>query len=357
MNVWNRKATNRSMLLFNHTVLLLVLGDAFRTGGRTGGTPCNLSKTSIEGQREATATHVHNLVNPMRESGATVSVLLIINRCPRETAHFQNDVQRTLLSWYDEMKVDSVESKLANSPHIEYGWRIAHAYARRFMRANGKYDFLLQVRHDVALERPIDQWPGDLSRLSFERACFDCGGSCTCNGYEDLQYHSLNRKCEICHADHILWVPNKYIDTVQRAIILRGAAGHDLLSNILVHEPKALPIKDVGFLFPQECEMFPIDINCGEIGAYRPLRINRETGNLPPKASDSESWKKWEEYYGVRVHKTTENKIRWQNQVNKLRLTPEATLTPGNVVKRLVDNLSYNRIRHKRRVNFSTAVP
>jgi hypothetical protein len=231
------------------------------------------------------------------------------------------------------------------------------------MHANGKYDFLLQVRHDVALERPIDQWPGDLSRLLFERACFDCGGSCSCNGYEDLQYHSLNRKCEICHANHILWVPGKHISTVQRAIIIRGANGHTLLSDILVHEPKALSIEDVGFLFPQECEMFPIDINCGEIGAYRPLRVDRETGNLPPKVRDSESWRKWEEYYGVGVHKTTENRIRWQTQINKLRQTPEATLTPGNVVKRLVDNLLYNRnintsaYRHKRRVNFNTAVP
>ena len=68
----------RSALL-NKTVLLLLLGDAFRSGNNDAGTPCNHS--SLPGQREASMSFVRNVIAPFEAHGARVRVLLVQNEC------------------------------------------------------------------------------------------------------------------------------------------------------------------------------------------------------------------------------------------------------------------------------------
>ena len=72
-------------------------------------------------------------------------------------------------------------------------------------------------------------------------------------------------------------------------IISRGVSGHAVLRNILSHE--ALDVgHDVGYMFPDRCDAFPLALPCTEIGAYRPLRLDRDTGG-PPAMPD---WTEWE---------------------------------------------------------------
>ena len=67
---------------------------------------------------------------------------------------------------------------------------------------------------------------------------------------------------------------------------------------------------DVGFMFPMDCDPFPLGLPCGEIGAYRPVRLDRDTQQpVPFPLGDV---RRWEGRYGSST-------LSWQKRVRRLQ--------------------------------------
>ena len=303
-------------------VALLMMGDAFRTGGSSGGNACNMSRSSLLGQRDATNTHIRNLVRPL-EAHASVHTLLVLNRCPQATASYQQAVASTLCRWYRSAGA-SATSSVVDSPDMSIGWKRAHQLLIQLERQQGgPFDFVLQARHDIALEKPLNMWPADFTRLLFERECLECDGGCGCNGRGHFLANRNRSECQLCTTDHLIWAPARFMPVLRRAIISRGVSGHAVLRNILSHE--ALDVgHDVGYMFPDRCDAFPLALPCTEIGAYRPLRLDRDTGG-PPAMPD---WTEWERAFDPNDGGSA---VGWHARVRKMHMqmhrTPKMVIT------------------------------
>ncbi len=252
-----------------------------------------------------------------------VHAILVLNRCPPATAANQHATTAMLLRWYRAARVHAVDSHVIDSPSMAYGWIAAYKIAYRVLQSRG-VDFMLQVRHDVALERPITQWPANFSRLSFERQCIDCDEGCACNSRAYLLSKRQQPQCKLCAADHLIWAPRRFIAPLYRSIVEHGVVGHDLLGHLLTHEAAAVNAStDIGYLFPIACVDFPIAILCSEIGAYRPVRLDRDTMAPPVKLKGTPEWSAWEQAYGFSQHGGMH---RWRARVREMWSTPHAGL-------------------------------
>jgi hypothetical protein len=130
------------------------------------------------------------------------------------------------------------------------------------------------------MEAPLPAWPANFSRLSFERLCAMCDGGCSCNGALARLAAERRPECRPCHGDKLVWVPRRYLRPVSEAVLKRGGAGHSLVH--AVREADGGRSAEVGYLFPEECGEFPIQLICNELGAYRPAHRDPGTGALPP---------------------------------------------------------------------------
>ena len=322
--------------LRNRAVALLLTGHAFRTGGRTGGQACNFSKVVVAGQHNATLSHISSLIRPLEAHGAQVHVLCVINRCSQPQVNRSLEVGQHFVSWYREaakIPPDRIRTTVVDSPTFGDGIKGAYAFLRHTEAARRlPFDYVLQVRHDIALERPISEWPANFSKLLFEQQCVDCDNSCMCCGREDTIKLRKRADCDICAADHLLWAPARFVPLLHRAIVGRATVGHGLIQDVLKHEAAKArdqkrgharwldPQHEVGFMFPHQdacrtreeggSNFFPMDLPCTELAAYRPLRVDPDSGKLVASIVGSVAWATWQ-----REHAHASGQRAWRERV------------------------------------------
>lgn len=275
-------------LFANKSVALLLIGDAFRLGvGGQNDTPCHIG--SYESQREASMSYMTNVVRPLLALGATVEVVYTFPKC---TLFSDTRVLRSAMrEWFSPYVTRSWTTR---SDDMDDGWRKGHRVLLSRMEArNASFDYVLQSRHDLFIERPITTWPADFTKVLFEMECRKtCGGSCRCG---TLQKRFLECDDALCTKDHMMWTPRRHYgaidDLMQRSFGTHSYAHHFiqfLLRAGRVHT------SDVSYMFPPECSRegsfgnaFQTDLMCNQDNAYRPTRRgNGRTISIPREEPD-----------------------------------------------------------------------
>ena len=264
-----------SAILHNQSVAILLLGDAFRSLADNY-TPCDVR--SVEAQREATESHLNNIVRPLARLGARVEVVLTFPRC--RTAELTQRLRDRLVGWLSPWvsRVWTIRSR-----SMDDGWRKAYRVLQtrtRLSRDGEPFDFVLQARHDVLIERPIDTWPADFRRMLFEQECvLSCKG-CVCGTTQPRFLPACLRGR--CVKDHLMWTPRKHMplvyDLMQRSFsAVGGAYAHQF--NLHMLRTGRIQGDEIGYMFPPECSRpgsfgsaFQTLLMCNQYAAYRPSR-------------------------------------------------------------------------------------
>ena len=282
-------------------VAILILGEAFRSGlGGGNDRPCNMSRYSLNGQRDASASIVQNLIKPLEAAGANVSLLFTVPQVCSDTQ------VRTLVQWLGVCGNRVVHHRVSSLDGCE-GWTHGYRLLQKH-RQHAPVDFVMQTRHDIHIDTAWSDWP--LSGFSypqeqpwgqgrwkneshpprvswesvlFEQECRSCnnkandGNSCGCSllpmwdyarwgargaaaerwrrdhgpgGKFFIEWLGWPLQCSICHRDHLLWVPHHWLDTVISAVVDDGACLHNALDSF---EARGVPRREMGFLFPAQC--------------------------------------------------------------------------------------------------------
>jgi hypothetical protein len=260
-------------LFANKSVALLLVGDAFRKGG--GGkndTPCHVR--SYESQREASLSYVTNVIRPLVALGATVEVVYTFPRCDSFS-----DTRTMRSAMHDWFAPYVTRSWTTRTDDMDDGWRKGYRVLRsRVEVRNESFDYVLQGRHDVLVERPITTWPADFSKVLFEMECRKtCGGGCHCG---TLQKRFLECDSGLCTKDHLMWTPRKHhaaVDELMQRSFGTRAYAHHFVQFLLT--AGRVDATEVSYLFPSECSRegnygnaFQTDLMCNQNSAYRPTR-------------------------------------------------------------------------------------
>ena len=92
------------------------------------------------------------------------------------------------------------------------------------------------------------------------------------------------RECLPCHADHLLWAPARYLALLHDGT--QALNGGHYLGISLAHADARVQA-EANFLLPAECDDFPLQLLCNEVGAYRPTRDPEDaTGTPYPSPAD-----------------------------------------------------------------------
>ena len=288
-------------------VAVLVLGDPFRAGtGGAGDRPCNTSRYSAAGQQEASASVQRQMISPLESAGATVETLFTLPQaCTQEQ-------QSAITSW---LGPSVVAHRRGVSEDICDGWK--HAYrllARHEQAVNRSYDYVFHTRHDLFLDSSWADWPlagfaypqeqpwgqgrwadeheppvVSWNSFLFEREMRMCqtkfmgreGTSCmdgmvhswpmwdyaasgpraaenaewlrlhAPGAPEQIDYvHPWPPKCDVCARDHIMWIPRRFLSAVIEQVEI-GRCAHSFIREV---EQAGVSRRDMGFLFPAECD-------------------------------------------------------------------------------------------------------
>lgn len=256
--------------LRNKSVLILLRGQAFRSGQGDHGhdVPCNI--TSFEAQREATESIVTMVVLPLLKAGVHgVDIALTMPRCA------DGGLLAAIVGWLSlpakrfrasaQVVAVRVIDSASECDGWRESWRLQHDY-RRATDSSKHYDFLFLARHDVAVDVPLTSAPltgwargystGEhsiaRSSLSFDRMLFvqegrmcrlrKSGSSCNSGRHPAWDYmHSGSGnpvqyereyerwlqwvggptklaetykwplECQECARDHMLWMPLRHV--------------------------------------------------------------------------------------------------------------------------------------------------
>lgn len=247
------------------TVCVLIMGQPFRSGvGRDDDMPCNV--TSLDPQAEASRSIVRNILHPLASMGAEVRVHATYPQSCGLVAHLRH--------WYASYPV---EMHPIDSSDMCDGWRQAYAA----LDANiASCDHVMQLRHDIVMDYPIDMWDFNASLIQFERECTDCaimidgipGGSCTCGVTRRVLRQRYRRCNRLCMADHMLWAPRARWPLLDDVVRRQRVCGHSVVEKLRSSFPRA----EYGYLFPPTCDevsqhRMPT-LLCDEKAAYRPHR-------------------------------------------------------------------------------------
>lgn len=264
-------------------VALLLVGEPFRSLRENSTAPRqSCYEGSTEEQAEASLSYVAKVIEPLERCGAVVEVMYTFPVCPGRRDVMER-LHRKMDSWFGP-RVVAVANVTSQS--MDHGWRLGHQMLAAHMATRRvSYDFVFQARHDVYLEADMFAWPADWSKLLFEQECaLLSGSSCSCGFLSDYASRRLGR----CHANHLLWIPQKYLAVVQRAVFALGdsetvdgmkVTSHDVIRPITrdlisAGQSSAELEHSIGFMFPSECgnEVFSINLMCREWMVYRPRR-------------------------------------------------------------------------------------
>lgn len=267
----------RSLQFAAKRVALLLLGEAFRSGVGSVrlDSPCNAS--SLAEQREATLSYVQRIAEPIEQRGGKVDILFTFPKCAEQATLVQLRSQMT--SWLQPRVRAHATIRSAS---MTDGWQKGYDLLRLYMAASGaRYDYVLQARHDVYIEKALVEWPSNFSRLLFELPGRDCKGGCQMGGVRDIEKQWPQCRNRPCHADHMMWVPQRFLPQVFRHVDVGTDWGHDFMNHIQAAagreaSDERVPHSEVGFMFPGECSEFDIDLVCNEWKTYRPRRSDGE---------------------------------------------------------------------------------
>eukprot|EP00470_Lotharella_oceanica_P007583 CAMPEP_0170199622 /NCGR_PEP_ID=MMETSP0040_2-20121228/69439_1 /TAXON_ID=641309 /ORGANISM="Lotharella oceanica, Strain CCMP622" /LENGTH=386 /DNA_ID=CAMNT_0010449761 /DNA_START=446 /DNA_END=1606 /DNA_ORIENTATION=- len=152
-------------------------------------------------------------------------------------------------------------------------WRLSYSFVDEyiFSKLNGQpFDYLLQARHDVYIEKPIDTWPANFSKFLFELESQDCDGGCA---PMSLGNPIKKPHCALCNSDHLFWIPSRFYNSYSTHVRHRKCC-HEMIQFM----KEDIPESDIGFMFPR-CDQLRINLTCNEVLAYRPRRqIDAEHG-------------------------------------------------------------------------------
>ena len=268
-------------------VALLLVGEPFRSlrsGKGAPRQPCH--EESADEQEEASLSYVQKVITPLERRGATVEVLYTFPTCVGRQ-YQMNQLYLRMRGWFGP-RVVAVAN--VSSRSMDEGWQLGHALLASHMKEQRvTYDYVLHSRHDLYLEVDMFLWPADWTKLLFEMECvLTSAYSCTCGWLGTYASKSLGR----CHANHLMWIPQKHLKMVQNAIFEASAGAgvfiggihvtsHDiirLVSQKLLHRGgnSADMQREIGFMFPGECanDVFSINLMCQEWLVYRPKRLS-----------------------------------------------------------------------------------
>lgn len=276
-------------------IALLLVGQAFR-GWNQGS--CDGSAPSIHEQCDIATLYVKHVCEPLEALGATVEVLFTHPMC--ETRELRHNLSKTLKGAYGHRVVATrfVDSQGHGDGLAQaHNMLTMHAVHQRLAKAKVRgYDFVLQTRHDLAVTKPLSQWPSDFSRLNFEQQCWVCcagtfcQGACACGrDHQYIREHVRpsvdgNSSCvpdgcaaEMCVQDRMVWMPWRYYALVTQAIEafrFDGILVHSMILAVLEWgqrvgrlTPSDLANGEVSFLFP------PTAVD----GEYDSLHMRRES--------------------------------------------------------------------------------
>lgn len=273
-------------------VALLLVGQAFR-GAAQG--ECETGEHAVAEQRELASLYVRHVCEPLEALGASVGVIYTHPLCaaPDATARLGESLRR----WYDGDGGDGrlprvLATQAVRSASMGDGWsRAWRLYERHVYRTNGTaFDFVLHARHDLAVLRPLTEWPvADFGKMLFEQQCWVCcaadtlclptgvpgspDSGCGCG----LEYKFIRLRvhpnrtsplrpasacpARMCVADRLMWVPRRFVpllSSVVHAHRHNGAVVHQLVRPF-VHRARLAgaigagrdAVRDaVGFLIP-----------------------------------------------------------------------------------------------------------
>jgi len=287
---------------------LLLVGGAYRSATpikSLGFAPCISSSNAA--QEEVVAGYRQNVLEPLVLAGARTEVLLTFPRCTDEAAQ--------LLGQYLDLwpRAAVGAHRVVESNSHSHGVRLGYELLkeRRAERARlgmPPYDYVLQGRNDVLVDRGIFTWPlvgfmvppvvdrgrgaglfdsplgsqargrtggssssttgtgaGSAARVTFDRLLFEqesikCDGDTGCNFHGLLSQRlaaiatrnprPVSELCSLCTRDHLVWMPARFVDLVAKYVAV-GSAGHFLLPRLL--REGGLSADDAGFLFPADC--------------------------------------------------------------------------------------------------------
>ena len=199
---------------------LLLVGAAFRCGGSRGGTgdagSCSI-QASLDGQWEASASYIDNVIRRLEGHGAHVNVLISMTACNAR----EDDEALALLQGWFAPRVSAASVMAATG----VGWSWLHAYEllERLQHKLGiAYDFVLRSRLDMYVEQDITQWRGDFSRLLFQRKGSICDERDSTQLFADdnrsafMVESSLASRpeCQLFVRDLWLWSPSKWLPQI-----------------------------------------------------------------------------------------------------------------------------------------------
>ena len=209
-----------SRALFDHArVAVLLTGEAFRTQKRQSTDQSkSCANESYEAQRSASNAVLTQAILPLESHGARVDVLFTFPPCG--TTASGGVLLRKLQGWYGERVV--AHRVISHSRNVGHSWQLAFMLLRDHMRAKQpaddsvsstraalRYDFVLSIRHDMMLLRPLLGWPADLSHLLFTGLRGTLKVDC------DFGDRS---SCSVKGNDKLLWTPRRWLPRVLRLL-------------------------------------------------------------------------------------------------------------------------------------------
>lgn len=181
---------------------LIMVGQTFRNRWHFS---CISTKRSIKDQMNKCDSYVRNVINPLETAGSTVDVVLSMSDC--------NPAMNNMLrSCYGD---NLIASKTIHSQSISDGW----TKAWKLYESTHKYhDFVLQMRNDIEIMRPITVWNLNFSRILYEQQCVGYLSGCECpiHHFEKVvDIHENPTDPHICVRDKLLGVPKTYLAQVK----------------------------------------------------------------------------------------------------------------------------------------------
>ena len=293
-------------------VAIILTGQTFRSGVSQNyntkhglEAPCNMS--SISAQREATFSVVENVISPLEERGARVTVFFSAPTCafcvPRcHMNHTRSEYLTGLLvEWLrSRPSPHGTPRQIVQKPLVEgycdgmvamqYLWFRWVQQARQ----GREFDYVFQARQDVVMPVHITEWKGDLTKILFHSASWACTSECT-----ELLFIPGGRvkippkKCSVCVRDLFYWVPLAHTAAFRRAVMELRYCGHQSIYAV-AHIQPSVPLEDIGFMFP-DCDYLETKANadwpylkdvCPEALMYRPRRPIEVPSDQGPNDED-----------------------------------------------------------------------
>lgn len=266
-------------------IALVIAGQPFRAGISQNNNwkhglepPCNIQYA--DDQRNATLSIVKNVILPLEAAGAKVTVFFATPTCTFCIPSCRTDWDRAqrlsdmLEGWLRESTPEQGR-KLVSKPIVEGQCEgidaMLYLWLRwvQEMRGGREFDYMFQIRHDLAPPLPITEWVANFSKLNYQGLSTGCTAKCS---MLDARDPIRIKTCMRCNRDLFFWVPARHA-----AAYRRGHIGLSFCGHLTMHGVRGqVDPSEIGFLLPACDEgnngWKHFDKFCPEELMYRPRR-------------------------------------------------------------------------------------